>query len=490
LPGVVIAALGVFISRVLARDMATEAVYLLVFSTGLYALLCWHVFRRDALALLDLDSIFLMFFGAYVILPAMLCCLWPDAPFLSDDVILRFTPQTPEEVAFVGRCSLIMLIGLGLGFCYTPRWVTQPIPWFDRPWGMNAELVGGGMLGLGSAMILLLVVMVGLDTYSTSSYGEVYVAEEGFGFLQAGIGFMQIGLFVLLLRSQSSGVAGKRLTWIVWGLFCIFALLELRIGRRRVVLESGTGLLILHHFAVKPIRRMTLALILAGSLFLFGAVGQLRAFMDQGLEGMLTYATNDLTLEDGKGVFFELYVTIFTTNETARLVDQWQGHRRYGASYLEAFEVLIPLSFHPTRPLASSQWFVREFDPALASRGGGYSYSHMAEGYLNLGYFGVLLTGLASGLLVHGMVSLRRARPTSAGRLLFYAVVCIGVVSYIRSDFASTLKTYVISGWVPTLIIAYVLGHLDAQTVIRRRPVTAPLPPRSLGSIPGVRASP
>jgi hypothetical protein len=325
---------------------------------------------------------------------------------------------------------------------------------------------------------------VTLEKYLVSSYGEVYRAETGLGFLLAGVAFFQIGLFILILAARSDPTHGRRTVQLVWVLFLIFALLQMRIGRRRAVAETGMSLVLLHHFAVRPFRRATLIVLLAAALVCFVAVGQMRAHMGEGLEGMIEYARTDLSAQDAKGIFHEIFVTSFTTKETARLLEQGNLDFRHGATYLEAFEILLPLKLHPTRPLAPSQWFVQEYDPWLASKGGAYSYTHMAEGYLNFGYAGIFLSALVTGVLVRGIVQLRRALPGSQGRLLLFAAVASGAVVYIRADFASLLKTYIVSAWLPALAAAYLLGRRSPGTSIQvhRHGVQVSAPLRSRGA--------
>jgi oligosaccharide repeat unit polymerase len=447
-------------------DPGLECSLLMIVCLGLYVVLIGASIWKMT-TLIELDVIFSVLLGLYVIVPALLTTWFPDSPLLSDELKARFMPQTPAENVVVLRCITVALLATIWAFLLTPREFVQPIPLLDQPWGPEALRVGLFVMGLGMAIITIMIIIVGLGTYLSSAYADIYVAEEGLGFLQTGITLFQIGLFVLYLARTKNQTVG----WLPWVLFIIFALIELRIGRRRMVMETGIGLVILRHHFVRPFRAVTLSLICAIALGCFIAVGQIRAFMGEGMGRMLDYATTELSVEDSKGIFYELFVINFTTNETALMVQRGFPYR-LGETYLEAIEILVPLKMHPNRPLAPCQWFVKEFDPEFAARGGGYAYSHIAEGYLNFGYAGVGMVSFLIGLLVRSMVALRRGCPASQGRLLLYAVVCLTTVILIRGDFSSLLKSYIIITWIPALVIVLWLGSTRSGFIQDWKPAT------------------
>ena len=181
-------------------------------------------------------------------------------------------------------------------------------------------------------LIGTLVLVIGVETYLSSSYADLYLAEGGLGFLQTGINFFQLGLFILYLADKpspggESPTNRSKIRMVVWLFFAVFTLLALRIGRRRVVMETGMGLFILRHYFVRPFRALGFSLILGVTLICFIAVGQMRAFMGEGLDRMVDYAKTELSVEDGGGVFHELFVVSFTTFETARAIDRGDPYR-------------------------------------------------------------------------------------------------------------------------------------------------------------------
>ena len=111
-----------------------------------------------------------------------------------------------------------------------------------------------------------------------------------------------------------------------------------------------------------------------------------------------------------------------------------------GASYMRAFQVLIPLSIYPDRPNSLAQEFVARHYPSLAERGGGAAFSMIGEAWWNFGaVFGPFLVGLVYGL-VHWLWD-RRARLRPEGVLAMltpYLLFHVGMIQ--RYESANLLK--------------------------------------------------
>lgn len=182
---------------------------------------------------------------------------------------------------------------------------------------------------------------------------------------------------------------------------------------------------------------------------------------------MLEHVQTQFTMDDVWRVMSELQVVTESTSETAQIIPMKQPYR-YGTTYLEAFEILIPLAIKPERPLAPGQWFVWTRDAAKAARGGGYSYSLIAEGYLNFGYFGVGLVSFLQGMFIAALVAWRRANPTSRSRTLLYAVCVMALISMVRGDFATLLKSYGVIYGLPALAAAWWLARSGERVLVRR----------------------
>jgi hypothetical protein len=132
---------------------------------------------------------------------------------------------------------------------------------------------------------------------------------------------------------------------------------------------------------------------------------------------------------------------------------------RLGQTFIDAFEILLPLPLHPNRPLAPTQWFVNLVDPAVAAVGGGYSYALIAEGYLNFGILGAAIVTFLEGMLLRAAVAYRRKCPHSRSGMLIYSVALSSTIMMIRGDFATLLKVGVVIAGFPAIVIAGWLGR-------------------------------
>jgi hypothetical protein len=181
---------------------------------------------------------------------------------------------------------------------------------------------------------------------------------------------------------------------------------------------------------------------------------------------MVTRITEEIGLVTAVDLMSEPIAVLLALTETMHQVPS-QEPFWLGRTFVEAFEVLVPLPLHPNRPLAPSQWFVNLIDPAVAAAGGGYSYALLAEGYLNFGIAGALAVSFLEGVIVRGVVTYRRLAPFSKSRILVYAVAVSLTIMMIRADFASLLKAGIVSLLVPAALIAAWLGRPKAARAER-----------------------
>jgi oligosaccharide repeat unit polymerase len=195
-------------------------------------------------------------------------------------------------------------------------------------------------------------------------------------------------------------------------------------------------------------------------------IGQVRAYSEQGWEGMVIAAKEDLSMEDAWSAFAESNTTQVAFREIIEYIPS-QSPYRMGMSYLEGFETLIPEKFHPTRPLTSSQWFAYFYDPQVAAEGGGFAFSVFAEGYMNFGLIGVLVVAFVEGALARRFTEIRWAAPENKSRLLIVAAVATQLPYTIRGEFASLLKQNFVMVLLPTLIAAMYLGRKKAPAAAR-----------------------
>ena len=431
-----------------------------------YLVVLWYLRARHPDDLVEMDTLFFAFFGIYVVLPIVAFVIWQaigDAP-----PFIHLVTHFESSVVTVAAAALLSLL-LGYSSPIGPAFA-RLMPRTDGTWSRGEGLaISWGLLLVGAALVAILVQMVGLETLTESEYARGYEATAGLGILAGGLMLIQIGLIVLYL-SMASG--GRRAPILPWILFAVLALLMLRIGRRRVVLEMGLALVVAHHFYVRKIRFRTLAVGGAAALLVFAAVGLARTYLAEGLGGILSRLVEEFGLSEVLRLMAEPVTVLLALSET---MYQVPGQEPFwmGRSFIEAFEILIPLPLHPSRPLGPSQWFVNLIDPAIAAAGGGYSYALLAEGYLNFGMLGLVVVSFLEGTIVRGVVVYRRLCPSSQSRILIYAIAASLTVLMIRGDFASLLKAGIVGLAVPTVLIAAWLGRRRTSPTSIEHTITA-----------------
>jgi len=412
----------------------------------------WYRCARHPNDLVEMDTVFLAFFGAYVVLPIAAFVAWQafGGPAEFVDLIAHFEPG----VIVVAGAALLAFL-LGHSSSVGPALV-RLMPRADGAWRRTEGLaISGALLVVGTTLVTILVGRVGLETLTESEYVRGFEATEGLGLLAGGVMLAQVGLVVLYLTMAERDRWARLLPLI---LFVVLALLLFRIGRRRVVLETGLALLTAHHFGVRRIRWPLLTVGAVISLLVFAVVGLARAYLAEGFGGMVTRITNEFGFVTTRSLMSEPVTILLALTETMYQVPGEEPFR-LGRTFFEAFEILVPLPLYPNRPLAPSQWFVNLIDPAVASAGGGYAYALLAEGYLNFGIAGALAVSFLEGVLVRCVVTYRRLAPFSKSRILVYAIAVSLTVLMIRADFASLLKAGIAGLAIPAALIAVWLGR-------------------------------
>ena len=415
----------------------------------------WYRCARHPDDLVEMDTVFLAFFGAYVVLPIVAFVVWQavgDAPVFVD-LVAHFDHNV---IVVAGAALLAFLVGHSSSMGSA---LAEFMPRADSAWKRSEGLaVSAALLLAGATLVGILVGSIGLETLTESEYVRGFEATEGLGLLAGGVMLGQVGLVVLYLTTAERDRRAPMLPVI---LFVVLALIMFRIGRRRVVLETGLALLIAHHFYVRRIRWRTLAVGAAVSLLVFSVVGLARAYLAEGFGGMVTRITEEFDLVAALGLMSEPIAVLLALTETMYQVPS-QEPFWLGRTFVDAFEVLVPLPLHPNRPMAPSQWFANLIDPAVAAAGGGYSYALLAEGYLNFGIAGAVAVSFLEGVIVRCVVTYRRLAPFSKSRILVYAVAVSLAIMMIRADFASLLKAGIVSLLVPAALVAAWLGRPKA----------------------------
>ena len=119
-----------------------------------------------------------------------------------------------------------------------------------------------------------------------------------------------------------------------------------------------------------------------------------------------------------------------------------------GQTYANGFAGLIPSALWPDRPLKLDLWYVKRYYPSLYDQGMTFAFSYSAEGFLNFGWYGALITGLILGILArwaHGVTHVKR---TSAIKIMLYGSLVLILSKMIRTG---------TDGIIPALIPAVVV---------------------------------
>lgn len=450
------------IALAMPGELGTNDIMLSALVIAYLVVLSYRCARHPA-DLVEMDTLFLAFFGIYVVLPIVAFVLWQavgDPPGFID-LVVHF-----ESGVIVVAVAAFLSFLFGYSSAIGPV-LARLMPQADGAWRRSEGFaISWGLLLIGAALVGILVGSVGLETLTESKYARGYQETAGLGVLAGGVMLVRIGLVVLYLTRAERDRRAPVLPWI---LFAVVALLVLRIGRRRFVLETGLALLVAHHFSVRRIRLRALVVVAAMSLLVFSVVGLARAYLAEGLGGIFAHLLDEFGLGEIPKVMAEPITVLLALTETMYQVPS-QEPFRLGRTFVEAFEILIPLPLHPSRPLAPSEWFVNLIDPGVAAAGGGYSYALLAEGYLNFGILGAMVTSFLEGIVVRAVVTYRRLFPSSRSRILIYAIAVSLIVMMIRGDFATLLKGGIVGLVLPTALIAAWLGRrrvLPASTAER-----------------------
>jgi hypothetical protein len=325
------------------RAMSTSDITLGVLVIA-YLVVLWYFRARHPADLVEMDTLFFAFFGIYVVLPIVAFVIWQaigDAP-----PFIHLIAHFESGVLTVAAAALLSFL-LGYSSPIGPSFA-KLMPGTDGAWSRSEGLaISWGLLLLGAALVAILVRMVGLETLTESEYARGYEATAGLGILAGGLMLVQIGLVVLYLALAGPG---RRACILPWILFAVLALLMLRIGRRRVVLEIGLALVVAHHFYVRRIRFRTLAVGAVAALLVFAAVGLARTYPPKGLGGILTRLVEEFGPSEVLRLMAEPVTVLLALTET---IYQVPGQEPFwmGRSFIDAFEILIPLPLHPNRPL-------------------------------------------------------------------------------------------------------------------------------------------
>lgn len=273
--------------------------------------------------------------------------------------------------------------------------------------GIAAHLAG---LGLRMALFEGKGVLLSLMTLGAPAVILMYV----YAIRRGGV-FALLGVGVVFLIAVATGVMT---------------------GSRGSLLAFGLALLIVRHYARKPISLIggAAGLVLVCT-FLVGYIALVRQpslgkELAQ-LESPAAFAEAIVITLYGKGTFKEL-------NSVARVREKVprQVSHTGGATFAAAATFPIPRALWPGKWQGGSEVFTRQVRPEIWAQGRGDRVTFVGELFMNFGMAGVIAGGLAFGLLlqlVYGSFPGLGSPPLQAA---LYAVFIVSCVSLFRGDFA------------------------------------------------------
>ncbi len=338
------------------------------------------------------------------------------------------------------------------------------------------SFVAWGLVALGAMLYGAYINQVGLSTLiSTEDFASKYLESRGMGVLLFGLNLMIVGVS----WGEASDLGRRSRLCLRLIALAIFTWSFFFIAVRSYAVALTLGFMavhcVKHGFQVRRIRLRMVALIFVAYFCVEGYAIVRSSWMSSGdllraveLAGSLD-SNEALGGVVGGSEFSHPFIT------TAELMQYEEGGSLHGESYANALIAFVPLFLMPNRPATLAQDFVANYYPALDERGGGSSFSMVAEAWWNFGaILGCLLIGLASGaLLMWSHVSARKNPHGISSRLLPYlAFLC---VVYHRGQSQAIFKQ-VVSVLIPLLalvLLARLLWSVLRTSSTRRLPSTS-----------------
>ncbi|MDQ4142130.1 MAG: oligosaccharide repeat unit polymerase, partial [Actinomycetota bacterium] len=338
-----------------------------------------------------------------------------------------------------------------------------------------SELVAPSAVGRAIAYWVVCVVLASLTLYyvvsSSGGLGaylaglanrRVFFEERGWGILVPSLVAPAMASLLVLcvateaLAQRKMTAAFVALTGIVGAVFLFLT------GNRMNLVTFGVSAAVIFH---KRIRRLRLGELVAGMVVIGLIVLSLPTYLrPAGGDPELTVRPVRVVVED-----IEERGPVSDFGHLSAIAMIMSGHpsldRQYGRTYLAGATIILPRRIAPWKLPGAGQVVTIALMPDLWLHAGtGIQVTAPGEAYLNFGWLGILMGGVAFGA---GLRLVRRfqARPDPAGVLMF-AILLPRVALFFRGEFANTLMFLLIE-------LAFIgFGIL----IIERRLMTARLP--------------
>lgn len=420
--------------------------------------------RRSRIGLLSPFPVFVIGASLYVLPTAITLQV---AAAITDYRL--FLAETMIQATYVAAAAQLgVLVGFAATFLLhrTPK---NPRRGFTVPWDEGflpaaATIIAIiGFMGVASWVIRV----GGISQLSALSYGNRYLVAQGQGIALSGIQWMSVAGFTLYLCSLRSPRT-RLLRVMVLGIVALLFVWTIVIGSRGALVQTFMGLAVLKQTSDRPLsttRLVILGGIVALAAMVFGVVGRsFTAVNFRAVSAVPLTALNPANAEFGSG--------IGTIADMIRSVPNEEPFR-WGSTYVTEFAVLVPRVLWPNRPLSLSEWYAARFYPEVWSEGGAFSFSPVAEAYLNFGFAGVICVFGFMGILLS---SAERRLSTYLALPPWTAVVYATIVPFMllfsRLYVMAVIKAALV--WLVPVVMTYVVARVlrlaMATPVARARP--------------------
>jgi oligosaccharide repeat unit polymerase len=444
--------------RVISPPPSSDLIYAL--SLALLSLTIWTLWSWRAMTRSIFD-IYVMFFLAAVLFNGGHALL--EVFRLNPDGILG--GQFPDQIIVASLFMVLLaLASFHMGALIVARRARQKVTPLRRPPPASDDgsarylrLIGWTLL-LISAVPAYLVTQEALRISIEQGYFALYQQESLTGseaLTQLVAKFLTPGALFLLAGSKGRPLSIAASAFMI----VAYTVANIIVGSR---IEAAAPLLAYVWLWHRQIRPLPAPILVASALILFGIIFPLVQATRDLTEGAKlnvgtlaeTFASTDNPL---LAIISEMGHSQMTVAHTIQLVPEARSYD-FGLGYAYAMLTVFPNLFweiHPTveHGLAAS-WLVNTVSPSLASIGGGYGYSFIAEAYLNFGWIGItLFLGLFGA--VFALVVLWAQRTADPAGLAMAATLGAFIMIFARGESGSIVRELVWYAFGPFFAIQF-----------------------------------
>ncbi len=296
---------------------------------------------------------------------------------------------------------------------------------------------------------------------------------SGKGYLAIGFTWLLVAPFFLLYRYSI-----RRNKWdLLFALIgtAINLLMNFIMGRRGMIIYGGLAFVLFWHHAVKAVSFRRLALLGLAAFMSMNLVGAIRGSRFENIADFWSRTSDSLGQASDNLALYSYTLTTgeFTVPfETLPQMIQSVGssvNPQFGATYLRAPLFYIPSSLYPGRPMALSNWYIKQFYESGVNLNEGRQFFFLAEGYLNFGALGVLATMFVWGIFLGVCRNYLRANWRNPGAVLLYAFTVAYIMQAIAGDFVTLFV-----GLPAQILSAVILGLWISRAKLRAVSVKQP----------------